>query len=150
MGEEFNVYYLIQIYIPQNWLEIQSVVSKSNLYNRKLAINSICKIKFKFIYYKMGEKFNVYYLIQIYIRQNWLEIQSVVSNSNFYKTNLARNSMYSIKFKFIYDKTGKKRKKVICFTTHTEEADSRSAGCGVLSFYWNCSVIKIFNTDFRF
>ena len=35
------------------------------------------------------------------------EIQSVVSNSNLYKTTLARNSICSIKFKYIYDKLGK-------------------------------------------
>ena len=55
------------------------IVSNSNWYNRKLAINSICKIKFKFIWDEIG-----------------VEIQSVFYNSNLYTKKLARNSICSI------------------------------------------------------
>jgi len=87
------------------------------------------------------------------MQETWQEIQSLVlnsnlyttnlarnsissSNSNLYTTNVARNSICSNKFKFIYDKIGKKcKERIICFMGHTEEADSRSPCCGVLSFY---------------
>jgi hypothetical protein len=116
-----------------------------------LARYSISSIKFK-----------------IYIQQYWREIQSVVSNSKLYTTKLVRYSISSIKFKFIYNKIGEKfnlyyqiqifftkkivekyKERLICITSHTEGADSRSAGCGFLSFYWKFSVIKIFNINFR-
>jgi len=48
-------------------------------------------MKFEFICKKLGKK-----------------IQSIVTNSNLYARNLARNPICSIKFKFIYDKLDKK------------------------------------------
>jgi len=47
------------------------------------------------------EHLNILSNWNIYITQNWPEIQSAVSNSKLYTKHLARNSIYTIKFKFI-------------------------------------------------
>jgi hypothetical protein len=107
-GQKFNMYYQIQICIRQTWPGIQYVLSISYLYTTKLARNSICSIKFNFVHDKFGQKFNMYYQIQICVRQTWPEIQSVVLISYLYTTKLARNSICSIKLKFVYDKTEEK------------------------------------------